>query len=1036
MQPNLDFGDAPDPAYPTLLASDGARHIVLSTNFFPYLGHQPPDTEDDGKPSSDATGDNHEEGVIWSGDLEAGRPYALTVIAAGSGILNAWIDWNRDGNWSDPGEQILTNVTTANETNTFILDVPATFVSGQTFARFRISSEADLAPTGLARDGEVEDYAVVLDYPPVADLNGAQPGGDADLTFTEQTPVLIASAGTVADPDSLIQKMTVTLLARPDGDLVEWLSLNPVPAGLSTNYNSASGVLEISGAASDSVYQTALRQLYYNNSSENPNTDTRSILVQVQSANGATNDPVSATVHLDLVNNPPTISAVANQTINEDTSTGPLTFVIGDAETPPQNLSVSATSGDLTRVPAVNIVLGGSGATRTVSVIPAANQNGLATITLTVSDGELTAETSFTVTVNPVNDAPTITRLEDETVNEDTSTGLLAFTLTDIDTLPTDLTVTAISSDTTLIPPGNIVLGGSGANRTVTVTPASDQSGGPVAITLTVSDGTLTSATTFNVTVNPVNDPPTLANIANLTINEDAGVQTVNLSGISAGGGEAQTLTITAISGNVSLIPNPTVTYTSPNTTGSLSYTPVADASGTALITVTVNDGGASNNITTRTFTITVNPVNDLPTLGGLANLTINEDAGLQTVNLSSISAGGGESQVLTVSAGSSNPALIANPTVHYTSPNSAGTLTFTPAVNQSGTSLITVAVRDAGLDGIAGNEDDGITTATFTVTVNAGNDPPVANPQSVSLNEDGSVLIALTGDDGDPEIVQTLIFAITSGPAHGVISDFGSGTGVLRYTPALDYVGSDSFQFTVMDDSAAGVPANLTSIPATVSISVIAAVDTPGVTPSATREGEQTTFGLVITPHSGDQISTHFKLDHILNGLRFQNDGTTPITNGSLITLAQGAAGLRFTPTPGLYSPNTNFDFEVRAATDAKGTNLRAAAVGSILVLPHLDFGDAPGGYPTLLAEDGARHIVLTTGSTVYLGTVPPDTETNGLPSVEAEGDDTSGEDDEDGITLPSNITRNQSYIITVVANGGGYLNGWIDWNRTVELV
>ena len=231
VQPNLDFGDAPDPAYPTLLANDGARHVVLSTNSLPYLG-QPPDTEDDGKPSSDATGDNNEDGVIWSGNLEAGRPYTLTVITSGFGLLNAWIDWNRDGNWNGAGEQVLTNVTTGDETNTFILSVPATFVSGQSFARFRISSEANLAPTGLAGDGEVEDYAVVLDYPPVADLNGAQPGGDVSVNFTEQTPVLIAGTGTVVDPDSPIQKMTVSLLARPDGDLVEWLYLNPVPAGL------------------------------------------------------------------------------------------------------------------------------------------------------------------------------------------------------------------------------------------------------------------------------------------------------------------------------------------------------------------------------------------------------------------------------------------------------------------------------------------------------------------------------------------------------------------------------------------------------------------------------------------------------------------------------------------------------------------------------------------------------------------------------------------------------------------------------------
>src|SRR5664280_1359269 len=123
--------------------------------------------------------------------------------------------------------------------------------------------------------------------------------------------------------------------------------------------------------------------------------------------------------------------------------------------------------------------------------------------------------------------------------------------------------------------------------------------------------------------------------VANLTINENAGLQTVNLTGISSGAtNEVQTLTITAVSGNTGLIPNPTVNYTSPGTTGTLTFTPVANANGSATITVTVNDGGASNNIVTRTFAVAVNSVNQLPTLNAISNLTINENAGLQTVSL------------------------------------------------------------------------------------------------------------------------------------------------------------------------------------------------------------------------------------------------------------------------------------------------------------------------------------------------------------------------------------------------------------------
>src|SRR5205823_7622696 len=113
---------------------------------------------------------------------------------------------------------------------------------------------------------------------------------------------------------------------------------------------------------------------------------------------------------------------------------------------------------------------------------------------------------------------------------------------------------------------------------------------------------------TFLLTVNPVNDPPTLNALANLTINEDGGLQTIALSGIAAGpGNESQPLSVTATSSNPSVIPNPTVNYFSPNATGSLTFIPVTNANGVATITVTVNDGQSENNTVIRTFTVTVN---------------------------------------------------------------------------------------------------------------------------------------------------------------------------------------------------------------------------------------------------------------------------------------------------------------------------------------------------------------------------------------------------------------------------------------------
>jgi hypothetical protein len=113
--------------------------------------------------------------------------------------------------------------------------------------------------------------------------------------------------------------------------------------------------------------------------------------------------------------------------------------------------------------------------------------------------------------------------------------------------------------------------------------------------------------------------PPTLDPLTDMVINENARLQTVNLSGITSGAAnEAQTLTVTAVSSNPGLIRNPTVNYTSPNTTGTLSFTPATGSYGTATVTViTANNNGASNNIVTRSFAVTVNAVNQPPPPGG-----------------------------------------------------------------------------------------------------------------------------------------------------------------------------------------------------------------------------------------------------------------------------------------------------------------------------------------------------------------------------------------------------------------------------------
>jgi len=159
-----DFGDAPS-GYPTLRADGGAGHLLRGGL---YLGAAR-DGEGDGQPSAaadldDATGVDDEDGVAFNTALIAGSVAQITVTASAAGVLQGWIDFNADGDWDDPGEQVIVNEAVAAGGNNFSVWIPAAAVTGgTTYARFRVSTDSDLAAGGVAADGEVEDYAVTID---------------------------------------------------------------------------------------------------------------------------------------------------------------------------------------------------------------------------------------------------------------------------------------------------------------------------------------------------------------------------------------------------------------------------------------------------------------------------------------------------------------------------------------------------------------------------------------------------------------------------------------------------------------------------------------------------------------------------------------------------------------------------------------------------------------------------------------------------------------------------------------------------------
>jgi hypothetical protein len=144
------------------LAHDGARHKIGG----PWLGgaDNAPDAEADGQPNAaargdDYSGDNDERGVSipW---LTAGVPASIYVdVSGGGGYVSAWIDFNKDGDWLDPGEQVYAGLLPDGH-HKIQVTVPAGAAAGSTFARLRISTQAGLGPAGFAPDGEVEDYQV------------------------------------------------------------------------------------------------------------------------------------------------------------------------------------------------------------------------------------------------------------------------------------------------------------------------------------------------------------------------------------------------------------------------------------------------------------------------------------------------------------------------------------------------------------------------------------------------------------------------------------------------------------------------------------------------------------------------------------------------------------------------------------------------------------------------------------------------------------------------------------------------------------
>ena len=370
---------------------------------------------------------------------------------------------------------------------------------------------------------------------------------------------------------------------------------------------------------------------------------------------------------------------------------------------------------------------------------------GATTYAASGTNSPFSSEVSYLVPMNDapiVNQPPTLNAITNLTITE--NAGLQTVSLSGITSGATNenqtLIVTAVSSNTRLIPNPMVNYTNANTSGNLTFTPTVNGNGTAI-IKVTVNDGgTSNNIVTriFAVTVNAVNQPPTLDPLNNLIVYEDAKPQKVDLSGITSGAAnEMQKLKITAVSDNPGLIHNPKISYSSPHTTGLLTFTPVVNTTGTATITVTVNDGGASNNIVTQTFTVTV-IAPPLPTFDAINDITISEDATLQTNTVIGISCvATNENPKLKLITKSSNPSLIHNPKVIYHNPDATATLTFKPTSKKTGTTIITVTLEDGA------RKINNAFSRTFTITVLSNN---VATP-SVTIQSGTDSTNSATAD-------------------------------------------------------------------------------------------------------------------------------------------------------------------------------------------------------------------------------------------------------------------------------------------------
>ncbi|MEE2936650.1 MAG: Ig-like domain-containing protein [Planctomycetota bacterium] len=228
------------------------------------------------------------------------------------------------------------------------------------------------------------------------------------------------------------------------------------------------------------------------------------------------------------------------------------------------------------------------------------------------------------------------------------------------------------------------------------------------------------------LTINGLNDPPSLGGLNDLQMQEDGFIESINLD-LSDPDNSIGSLQISTQADNQTLFDDGSLGVRFSEGVWKLQISPAAEQSGSSVISITVQDGGtdgnlatpSDNSVVTQSFRVTVVAVNDSPTFVAPSNLDIDENAGPQTITLSPVTSGGGEQQPLRITATSRNEVLIPNPQVELLPGMASAELTLTPVEGQRGTSTIDITLEDGGFDdNLETSADNSVTVRSFVVAV------------------------------------------------------------------------------------------------------------------------------------------------------------------------------------------------------------------------------------------------------------------------------------------------------------------------------